>query len=129
MNSCLPTSSSSPIRKLFSDVSNKKFQTNNIIDDDRRWKSLCGAPVITIENDENENDAWTECRELFEPNRSHMLNPSSINNSNYLLRHSSANTSLNESSTLDALTGNICTTMDDNHDDILSIIEQAGITF
>ncbi|CAF0880573.1 unnamed protein product [Adineta steineri] len=129
MNSCLPTSSSSPIRKLFSDISNKKFQTNNIIDDDRRWKSLCGAPVITIENDENENDAWTECRELFEPNRSHMLNPSSINNSNYLLRHSSANTSLNESSTLDALTGNICTTIDDNHDDILSIIEQAGITF
>ena len=87
------------------------------------------APVITIDNDENENDAWTECRELFEINRSHMLNPSSVNNTNYLLRHSSANTSLNESSSLDALAGNPCTSIDENHDDILSIIEQAGITF
>jgi hypothetical protein len=88
-----------------------------------------GPPAITIDNDENENDAWTECRELFEPNRSHMLNPSSVNNNNYLLRHSSANTSLNESSSLDVLAGNTCTSMDGNHDDILSIIEQAGITF
>ncbi|CAF4529521.1 unnamed protein product, partial [Rotaria magnacalcarata] len=123
MNLC-----SSPTRKHFSDVTNKKFQLNAIVDDDRRWKLLSGAPVITIDNDENENDAWTECRELFEPNRSHMLNPSSINN-NYLLRHSSANTSLNESSSLDALTGNACTSIDGNHDEILSIIEQAGITF
>jgi hypothetical protein len=48
-----------------------------------------------------------------------MLNPSSVNN--YLLRHSSANTSLNESSSYEPLV--------DNHDDILSMIEQAGITF
>jgi hypothetical protein len=88
-----------------------------------------GAPAITIDNDENENDAWTECRELFEPNQSHMLNPSIVNNKNYLLRHSSANTSLNESSSLDALAGNACTSIDANHDDIFSIIEQAGITF
>lgn len=87
-----------------------------------------GAPVITIDNDDNENDAWAECRELFEPSRSHMLNPSSINN-NHLLRHSSANTSLNESSSLDALAGNGCTSLDGNHDEIFSIIEQAGITF
>jgi hypothetical protein len=90
-----------------------------------------GAPAITIDNDENENDAWTECRELFEPNQSHMLNPSTVNNNNnnYLLRHSSANTSLNESSSLDVLAGNACTSIDANHDDIFSIIEQAGITF
>lgn len=87
-----------------------------------------GAPVITIDNDENENDAWTECRELFEPNRSHMLKPSPISN-NYLLRHSSANTSFNESSSFDALNGNACTSLDANHDEIFSIIEQAGITF
>jgi hypothetical protein len=58
-----------------------------------------------------------------------MLNPSAVNNKNYLLRHSSANTSLNESSSLDALAGNACTSLDGNHDDIFSIIEQAGITF
>ncbi|CAF1228560.1 unnamed protein product [Rotaria sordida] len=123
INSC-SLSSSSPIRVHFSDVTNKKLQLNNIIDDDRRWKLLSSAPTITIDNDENETDAWTECRELFEPNRSHMLNPSSINN-NYLLRHSSANTSLNESS----LNGNGCTSIDGNHDEIFSIIEQAGINF
>ncbi len=88
-----------------------------------------GAPTITIDNDENENDAWTECRELFQANQCHMLNPSVVNNQNYLLRHSSANTSLNESSSLDALAGNACTSLDGNHDDIFSIIEQAGITF
>jgi len=123
-------STPSPIHVRFSDVTNKKLQLNNIIDDDRRWK-LLSAPAITIDNDENENDAWTECRELFEPNQSHMLNPSSVNNkkNNYLLRHSSANTSLNESSSLDALAGNACTSLDGNHDDIFSIIEQAGITF
>ncbi|CAF3540323.1 unnamed protein product, partial [Rotaria sp. Silwood2] len=48
-----------------------------------------------------------------------MLNPSSIDN--YFLRHSSANTSLNESTSFEPLI--------DNHDDIFSIIEQAGITF
>jgi len=48
-----------------------------------------------------------------------MLNPSSVDN--YLLRHSSANTSLNESTSLEPLI--------DNHDDIFSMIEQAGITF
>jgi hypothetical protein len=59
-----------------------------------------------------------------------MLNPSSGNhNNNYLLRHSSANTSLNESTSFDALPGNACTSIDENHDDIFSIIEQAGITF
>ncbi len=59
-----------------------------------------------------------------------MLNPLSGNtNKNYLLRHSSANTSLNESSSLDALAGNVCTSLDGNHEDIFSIIEQAGITF
>jgi hypothetical protein len=77
------------------------------------------APTITIDNDENENDAWNEYRHLFETNRSHMLNPSSVDN--YLLRHSSANTSLNESTSLEPLI--------DNHDDIFSMIEQAGITF
>jgi hypothetical protein len=66
---------------------------------------------------------------LFEPSRSHMLKPSSVTNNNYLLRHSSANTSLNESSSLDVLAGNAGTSMDGNHDDLLSIIEQAGITF
>jgi hypothetical protein len=58
---------------------------------------------------------------LFEPSRSHMLKPSSVTNNNYLLRHSSANTSLNESTSLEPLI--------DNHDDIFSMIEQAGITF
>ena len=63
-----------------------------------------------------------------------MLNPilgtnHSNNNNNYLLRHSSANTSLNESSSPDALAGNGYTSIDANHDDIFSIIEQAGITF
>ena len=84
--------------------------------------SFVAAPKITIENDENENehDAWTEYRHLFENNRSHSLNPSSMGN-NYLLRHSSANTSLSESSSLEPMT--------DNHDDLLSIIEQAGINF
>ena len=77
------------------------------------------APTITIDNDENENDAWNEYRHLFETNRSHMLNPSSVDN--YLLRHSSANTSLNESTSLEPYI--------DNHDDIFSMIEQAGITF
>jgi len=77
------------------------------------------APTITIDNDENENDAWNEYRHLFETNRSHMLNPSLVDN--YLLRHSSANTSLNESNSLEPLI--------DNHDDIFSMIEQAGITF
>jgi hypothetical protein len=48
---------------------------------------------------------------------------------NYLRRHSSANISLNESSPLNALAGNVCTSLDGNHDDIFSIIEQAGITF
>lgn len=114
-NSC---SSSSPVRVHFSDVTNK----NHVLDDDCRWKLLSAAPKITIENDENENehDAWTEYRHLFENNRSHSLNPSSMGN-NYLLRHSSANTSLNESSSLEPMT--------DNHDDLLSIIEQAGINF
>jgi len=122
-------STSSPIRVHFSDVTNKKVQHNDMIDDDRRWKLLGSAPAITIDNDENENDAWTECRELFEANQSHMLNPSlGSNNNNYLLRHSSANTSLNESSSLDALTGNVCTSLDGHVDDIFSIIEQAGIT-
>ena len=37
MNSC-----SSPIRKHFSDVTNKKFQLNDIVDDDCRWKLLSG---------------------------------------------------------------------------------------
>jgi len=137
-------STSSPIRLHFSDVTNKKRQLNDIVDDDRRWKlfgNFCliiyskkkrilfflGAPAITIENDEN--DAWTECREFFESSQPHMLNPSAVNNKNYLLRHSSANTSLNESSSLDALAGNACTSLDGNHDDIFSIIEQAGITF
>jgi hypothetical protein len=91
------------------------------------YSVIIGAPAITIENDEN--DAWTECREFFETNQSHMLNPTSGNKNNYLLRHSSANTSLNESSSLDALAGNACTSLDGNHDDIFSIIEQAGITF
>jgi hypothetical protein len=77
------------------------------------------APTITIDNDENENDAWNEYRHLFETNRSQMLNPSSVEN--YLLRHSSANTSLNESASLEPLI--------DNHDDLFSMIEQAGITF
>ena len=90
--------------------------------------SFKGAPAITIDNDENENDAWNECRELFEYNQSHMLNPST-SNANYLLRHSSANTSLNESSSLDALAGNVCTSLDGHHEDIFSMIEQAGITF
>lgn len=129
-NSC---SSSSPVRVHFSDVTNK----NHVLDDDCRWKLLSGksvrhpvvvkpifaflaAPKITIENDENEHDAWTEYRHLFENNRSHSLNPSSTGN-NYLLRHSSANTSLSESSSLEPMT--------DNHDDLLSIIEQAGINF
>jgi hypothetical protein len=123
--------SSSPIRVHFSDVTNKK----SLIDDDRRWKLPSGkidifrihiclvfilaAPTITIDNDENENDAWNEYRHLFETNHSHMLNPSSMDN--YLLRHSSANTSLNESTSLEPLI--------DNHDDIFSMIEQAGITF
>jgi len=109
-------SSSSPIRVHFSDVTNNK---KTLIDDDRRWKLPNAAPTITIDNDENENDAWNEYRHLFETNRSHMLNPSSVDN--YLLRHSSANTSLNESTSLEPLI--------DNHDDIFSMIEQAGITF
>lgn len=129
------SSSSSPIRVHFSDVTNKK----QIIDDDRRWKLPNGkvfivrerivfidflrilsvAPTITIDNDENENDAWNEYRHLFENNRSHMLNPTVVDN--YLLRHSSANTSLNESNSFEPLI--------DNHDDIFSMIEQAGITF
>jgi len=77
-------STPSPIHVRFSDVTNKKLQLNNIIDDDRRWK-LLSAPAITIDNDENENDAWTECRELFEPNQSHMLNPSSVNNKKIII--------------------------------------------
>lgn len=122
--SCSSSSSSPPTRVHFSDVTNKK----TIIDDDRRWKLPAelnlGAPTITIDNDENENenenDAWNEYRHLFESNRSQMLNPSIIDN--YLLRHSSANTSLNdESNSLEPLI--------DNHDDIFSMIEQAGITF
>lgn len=87
--------------------------------------SFSGAPAITIDNDEN--DPWNEYRDMFESNQSHMLNPST-GNPNYLLRHSSANTSLNESSSLDALAGNACTSLDGNHDDIFSIIEQAGLT-
>ena len=39
MNSC---STSSPIRVHFSDVTNKQFHINNMIDDDRRWKLLSG---------------------------------------------------------------------------------------
>lgn len=113
-NSC--SSTSSPIRVHFSDVTNRN---SLLVDDDRRWKLLSAAPTITIENDENENDAWTEYRHLFENNRPHTLNPSTGNN--YLLRHSSANTSLNESNSLEPLV--------DNHDDLLSLIEQAGITF
>ena len=77
------------------------------------------APTITIDNDENENDAWNEYRHLFENNRSQMLNPTVLDS--YLLRHSSANTSLNESNSFEPLI--------DNHDDIFSMIEQAGITF
>lgn len=109
------SSSPSPSRVHFSDVTNK----NPLLDDDRRWKLLSAAPTITIENDENENDAWTEYRRLFENHRSHSLNPTSGNN--YLLRHSSANTSLNESASLEPMV--------DNHDDLLSLIEQAGISF
>lgn len=91
---------------------------------DRQWSfgfilTFSAAPTITIENDENENDAWTEYRRLFENHRSHSLNPTSGNN--YLLRHSSANTSLNESASLEPMV--------DNHDDLLSLIEQAGISF
>lgn len=133
-NSC---GSSSPIRVHFSDVTNKK----TMIDDDHRWKVpnskyslfffqenmptrlsawILGAPKITIDNDENENDAWNEYRHLFETNRSQMLNLSSSVD-NYLLRHSSANTSLSESTSLEPMV--------DNHDDIFSMIEQAGITF
>lgn len=119
---------SSPIRVRFSDVTNKKIQHQDIIDDDRRWKLLGSAPAITIDNDDSENDAWTECRELFEANQSHMLNPSLGKNNNYLLRHSSANSSLNESSSLDALAGNAGTSLDGPTDDLFSIIEQAGIT-
>lgn len=85
------------------------------------------APTITIDNDENENDAWNEYRHLFENNRSQMLNPTVVDN--YLLRHSSANTSLNESSSLDALAGNACSSLDGHHEDIFSFIEQAGITY
>jgi len=121
MNDLKSCSIPSPVRVHFSDVTNKKA----MIDDDRRWKLPTdlnlGAPTITIDNDENENenDAWNEYRHLFESNRSQMLNPSIIDN--YLLRHSSANTSLNESNSLEPLV--------DNHDDIFSMIEQAGITF
>jgi hypothetical protein len=43
MNYC---STSSPIRVHFSDVTNKKHQLNNIIDDDRRWKLLSGKTLI-----------------------------------------------------------------------------------
>ena len=85
------------------------------------------APSINVENDEN--DPWNECRELFEPHRSHMLNSTSADKKNYYLRHSSANTSLNESTSLDALTGHTRLSIDGNHDELLSIIEQAGITF
>ena len=37
--------------------------------------TVAGAPTITIENDENENDAWTEYRHLFENNRYTYLEP------------------------------------------------------
>ena len=90
------------------------------IDSTRFLCLYLAAPTITIENDENENDAWTEYRHLFENHRSHTLNPSS-NGQNYLLRHSSANTSLNESTSLEPMV--------DNHEDLLSLIEQAGISF
>lgn len=134
-------STSSPIRKHFADVSNRNYPFQPTIDEDRRWKLLSGnkptvfqnrssfitgAPSITIDNDEN--DPWNEYRDFFESNQSHMLNPST-GNPHYLLRHSSANTSLNESSSLDALAGNACTSLDGNHEDIFSFIEQAGITF
>ena len=36
------SASSSPVRVHFSDVTNKKIQLNNIVDDDRRWKLLNG---------------------------------------------------------------------------------------
>ncbi|CAF1452437.1 unnamed protein product [Rotaria magnacalcarata] len=107
--------SSSPIRAHFSDITNKKIT----IEDDCRWKLPSAAPIITIENDENENEAWNEYRHIFETSNSQMLNPSSMDN--YFLRHSSANTSLNESTSFEPLM--------DNNDDIFSIIEQAGITF
>ena len=76
-------------------------------------------PTIKIDNNEteNQNDTWNEYRYLFEINHSHMFNP--MSSDNYLLRHSSANTSLNESKLLEPLI--------DNHDDIFSIIEQAGV--
>jgi hypothetical protein len=57
------------------------------------------------------------------------METSPVNNNNYLHRHSSANISLNESSPLNALAGNVCTSLDGNHDDVFSIIEQTGITF
>jgi len=62
-------------------------------------------------DDENENDAWTECPELIEANEDHILNPSSVNNTNYLLRHRNTNANFNESSSSDALDGNPCTIM------------------
>lgn len=80
---------------------------------------VLAAPTIKIDNDDNENDTWNEYRHLFETNNSQMLNLSSMDN--YFLRHSSANTSLNESTSFEPLI--------DNHDDIFSMIEQAGITF
>ena len=64
-----------------------------------------------------------------EANQYHMLNPSPGNNNNYLLRHSSANINLNQSSSLNALAGNVSASLNGNHDDIFSIVEQAGITF
>ena len=80
------------------------------------------VPAIKLDNNEieNQNDTWNEYRHLFEINHSCMLNPTSIDN--YLLRHSSANTSLNESKLLEPL-------IIDNHDDLFSIIEQAEVTF
>ena len=43
MNYC---SSNSPVRAYFSDVTNKKLQVNDIVDDDHRWKSVNGNAKI-----------------------------------------------------------------------------------
>ncbi|CAF1542941.1 unnamed protein product, partial [Didymodactylos carnosus] len=88
------------------------------------------APKICLQDTDNkdENLAWSsECPELFQTTKSNSLKmediSSSINIAN-CLRHSSANTSLNESASMD-LIGFIKKSSDN---DVISVIESTGFT-
>jgi hypothetical protein len=94
---------------------------------------MLDPPSIIIDNNENDNDPWIECRDLFEPNRSYLWQSTTSDNNysqRYSFRHSSVHASLNESNCIDMFNNKThCPNLDSNYDDVHSIIEHAELTY